>query len=99
METVITIVITVVASSGFWNLLQLWIQSRGSKKTAEQTLLTGLARAEIIRLGNEYIEQKEITQLEYAEYCDFCEAYKKLPGGNGGGAHKYEEVKNKVNIV
>lgn len=98
MENLTTIIVTIVASTGFWSLLTTLIVNRGRKKTAEQKLLIGLARAEIIRQGNEMIKQGAVSVTEYADYEDFCNAYLAL-GGNGGGEAKFNEVKKKVSLI
>lgn len=95
-EIVIAIVVAIFASTGFWTFIQTVYQNKSKKIKAEQILLTGLARAEIIRLANEYIERGTVSTAEYTEFTQFCEAYKKLPGGNGGGAHAYAEFLEKV---
>lgn len=95
-EIIVAIVVAIFASTGFWTLMQTIYQNKAKKVRSEQILLTGLARSEIIRLANEYIERGTITTAEYAEFCQFCEAYKKLPGGNGGGAHAYSDFLEKV---
>lgn len=95
-EIIIAIVVAIFASTGFWTFIQTVYQNKSKSIKAEQILLTGLARAEIIRLANEYIERGTISTAEYNEFTQFCEAYKKLPGGNGGGAHAYAEFLEKV---
>lgn len=95
-EIVIAIVVAIFASTGFWTLIQTIYQNRSKKIKSEQILLTGLARAVIIPLANEYIERGTISTAEYNEFTQFCEAYISLPGGNGGGKHAYAEFLEKV---
>lgn len=95
-EIILSIVLSIFASTGFWTLMQTIYQNRSKKIKAEQILLTGLARSEIIRLANEYIERGTITTAEYNEFCQFCDAYVSLPGGNGGGKHAYTDFLEKV---
>lgn len=95
-EIIITIVVAIFASTGFWTFIQTVYQNKSKSIKAEQILLTGLARSEIIRLANEYIERGTISTAEYTEFTQFCEAYISLPGGNGGGKHAYADFLEKV---
>lgn len=97
-EVIITIIVAIFASTGFWTFMQTVYQSKSKKNKAERTLLIGLARSEIIRQGNELLDKAEVTHQEYKEYEDFCNAYIEL-GGNGGGKAKFEEVLKKVSVV
>ena len=97
-EIIVAIVVAIFASTGFWTFAQTVYQAKSKKITAERILLTGLARSEIIRQANEYIEKGTISSAEYREFCMFCEAYKKLPGGNGGGSHAYDMFLQKVSV-
>lgn len=95
-EIIIAIVVAIFASTGFWTLMQTIYQNRSKKIKAEQILMTGLARSEIIRLADEYIGRGTISTAEYTEFTQFCEAYVSLPGGNGGGKHAYAEFLERV---
>lgn len=67
IQTIITIVCTVIASSGFW----AYIQKKGDTSNAEKRLLIGLAHDRIIWLGMQYIERGWITQEEYENLHDY----------------------------
>lgn len=97
-ETILSIILAVFASGGFWTFLQTLFQAKSKKNKAERVLLLGLARSEIIRQGNELINNSPVSTNDYKEFSEFCDAYLVL-GGNGGGRQKYEEVKQKVTIV
>ncbi len=56
-----TILASVLASGGFWTLIQMRI----NKKDAKTRLLVGLAHDRIIELGMQYIERGCIYQDEY----------------------------------
>ena len=96
-NTVLSIVLAIFASGGFWTFLQTLFQAKSKKNKAERILLLGLARSEIIRQGNELITNQSVSTNDFKEFSEFCDAYIIL-GGNGGGRQKYEEVKQKVSI-
>ena len=79
LQMVIPIVISFIASSGFW----LYIGSRREQKTMQKELLIGLAHDRIISLGMAYITRGWITQDEYENLNLYLfKPYEKL-GGNG----------------
>lgn len=93
LQTIATIVCSVIASSGFWS----YIQKKRDKKDDKTALLIGLAHDRIVDLGMKYIEKKYITQDEYENLNDYLyKPYKKL-GGNGSGDRIMQEV-NKLPI-
>lgn len=90
---IVTIVCSVIASSGFW----AYIQRIRDKKDDKAALLIGLAHDRIIYLGMRYVERGYITQDEYENLNDYLyKPYKQL-GGNGSGARVMQEV-NKLPI-
>lgn len=89
MQTLVTVVCSVFASSGLWAL----ISKRMDKNTAESKMLKGLGHSEIVRFGMAYIERGWITKDEYEDlYTYLYEPYKNL-GGNGSAERIMEEVK------
>lgn len=87
-STVVTIVVTFVASGGFWNYVIL----RRKANTATTKLLMGLAYDRIMHLGLKYIEAGKITKDEYEDYRKyFYEPYKEL-GGNGTADRIMESI-------
>ena len=83
MESIVSIIVTVlcsvIASSGFW----AWIQKKDDKKSLQSQMLIGLAHDRIVSLGMIYIEREWITKDEYENLRDYLyEPYKAL-GGNG----------------
>lgn len=93
IQMIVTIVCSVIASSGFW----AYIQKIRDKKDDKTALLIGLAHDRIVYLGMKYVEQRYITQDEYENLNDYLyKPYKKL-GGNGSGDRIMQEV-NKLPI-
>ena len=88
LQIVITVVCSVLASSGFW----AWMQSRENKKNAETDMLKGLGHDRIMFLGMGYIDRGYITQDEYENLYQYLyRPYEKL-GGNGSAKRVMQEV-------
>ena len=100
LQTILTILGAVLASSGFW----AFIQERSKRKSAENkqmsletTMLIGLAHDRITYLGMRFIEQGYITHDEYENLHEYLYLpYEKL-GGNGSAKRIMTEV-NKLPI-
>ena len=88
LQTTLTIICSVIASSGFW----AFIQRKTDKNTSETRMLVGLGHDRIVELGLKYIERKWITQEEYENLNDYLyKPYKEL-GGNGSAKRIMQEV-------
>lgn len=82
-EMILTIVCSVLASSGLWAI----VIKRIDRKDAKTELLTGIAHDRIIFLGMSYINRGFITQDEYENLQTYLyEPYKKVTGGNDTGS-------------
>ena len=79
LKTAVTIIVSVIASSGFW----AFIQSISDKKNAKTKMLVGLAHDRIMHVGMTVIKKGSITKEEYENLHTYLyQPYKKL-GGNG----------------
>ena len=88
IQTIITIVCSVIASSGFWAYLQKNLE----KKDVKTEMLIGLGHDRIIYLGLCYIERGWITQDEYENLNDYLyKPYAKM-GANGSAKRVMQEV-------
>lgn len=88
LNLIVSILITFVASSGFWT----YIASFKEKRSMQSELLIGLAHDRIISLGLIYITRGWITQDEYENLNVYLfQPYKKL-GGNGSVSRIMAEV-------
>ena len=68
IQMTVTIICSILASSGFWVILQ----NRIDKKDITKTMLLGLAHDRIVALGMTYIERGDwITQDEYENLNDY----------------------------
>lgn len=78
-EVIVTIIGSVVASSGFW----AWLQNRKEKKSASTQMILGLGHDRIIYLCEKYIERGWISADEYENLRTYLfDPYEKM-GGNG----------------
>lgn len=88
-EQLITIIISVFASSGFWAFLQFLM----SKKDAKNDMIMGLGHDRVVYLGTKYIERGYVTPDEYENLYDYLyKPYEKL-GGNGSAKRIMDEVR------
>lgn len=94
MELMVSIVVAMFASTGFWSLLTYLIQRRDSKNSAESQMLKGLAHDRICYLGELYIKQGYVTQDQFQNLHDYLyEPYTRL-GGNGTAKKIMDEVRD-----
>lgn len=92
-QMLITIIGSVIASSGFW----AYMQSRAEKKDIKTVLLIGLAHDRVMYLGLRYIEQGYITSDEYENLYKYLYRPYEQMGGNGSAKRIMTEV-NKLPI-
>ncbi len=86
----ITIICSVLASSGFW----AYIQKRSEKNDLRTQMLIGLGHDRIINLGMTYIERGWITQDEYENLYEYLYKPYQEMGGNGSAKRVMTEVMN-----
>lgn len=84
-----TILASVLASGGFWTLVQMRI----NKKDAKTRLLVGLAHDRIVELGMQYIERGCIYQDEYENLNDYLFGPYEQAGGNGSAKRVMDVVR------
>lgn len=88
IQMIVTVVGSVLASSGLWTLLS----KRMDKNSAEKELLIGIAHDRIMFLATSYIDRGYITKDEYENlYHYLYDPYKKA-GGNGSATHIMGQV-------
>lgn len=90
---IITIVCSVLASSGFW----AYVQKRSDKNDLRTQMLIGLGHDRIIYLGMSYIDRGWITQDEYENLYDYLYKPYEQMGGNGSAKKVMDEV-NKLPV-
>lgn len=87
--SIISAIIGIAASSGFWSFLQ----HRHDHKSATKRLLLGLAHDRILFLGSSYVNRGYITKEEYDDLNSYLYEPYKEAGGNGSA----EKIMNEVN--
>lgn len=85
---VVTIVTSVLASSGFWAFLQRHFD----RNNATKRLLIGIGHDRIMFLGMQYIKRGSITADEYENLHDYLYLPYKENGGNGSAERIMNEV-------
>lgn len=89
IQMAVTILCSVLASSGFW----AYLMKRSDKKDVKTRMLIGLGHDRIMYLGLEYIKRGYITADEYENlYVYLYKPYEDM-GGNGSAKRIMEEVK------
>ena len=92
-QIVLTIISSVLASSGLW----AYIAKRAEKKDVKTEMLIGLGHDRIMYLGMSYIDRGWITSDEYENLYEYLyKPYEKM-GGNGSAKRIMNEV-NKLPI-
>ena len=88
IQALITIICTVLASSGLW----AYLLKRSEKKDVKTQMLIGLGHDRIVYLGMSYIDRGWITQDEYENLYEYLyKPYEKM-GGNGSAKRIMHEV-------
>lgn len=96
VESIITIVCSVLASSGLW----AFFTKIADKKDVKNQMLVGLAHDRILYLGMSYLERGDwITRDEYENLHDYLYVPYQKMGGNGSAKRVMDEVDVKLNIV
>ena len=88
INTIISIVVTVLASSGFWAFLQV----KKDKHDGKTQLLIALAHDRIVFLGMSYIDRGYISKEEYQNLHDKLYLPYLALGGNGSAKKVMQEV-------
>lgn len=88
IQSLVTIVVAMISSSGVWGLFNLTMQ----KKTDSTRLLIGIAQHLIVRESHRLLDQGYMTTEEYRNLRKgLYERYKQL-GGNGLAEKMVNEV-------
>lgn len=88
VQMIITVLCSVLASSGFW----AYLMNRHDKKDLKNDMLVGLAHDRIIELGLIYIQRGYISKDEYENLHDYLYVPYEKMGGNGSARRVMEEV-------
>lgn len=88
-QTIITLVMAIFGSTGFWT----WLINRGQSKSNQGKLLLGIAYRSIIDLSEFYINRGFITAEELHELDQYLYQPYKGMGGNGTAEKMMNAVK------
>ena len=91
-QTILTIVCSVFASTGFWAFVTYLIQRHDRKDNLELKMLKGLAHDRICYLSETYVKRGWLTRDEYENLHDYLYLPYKDLGGNGTAEKLMHEV-------
>mgnify|MGYP000967276315 FL=1 len=89
VDVLVTVFVTVLASNGFWTVLQ----KKFDRNSTENKLLVGIAHERIIYVGEGFIARGWITYDEYEDFMKYLYAPYAEYGGNGAAERILDEVK------
>lgn len=93
-DTVITIVLAIIGSGGFWALLQVLVTRLTEKKTATAKMLLGLGHEHILQQCAFFEQRGYITADEYTELDHYLYSPYKALGGNGAVEREMKKVQS-----
>ena len=89
VEIIITVICSVIASSGFWT----FVTKRRDNNNAEAKMILGLGHVKIIETCEKYLDRGYIRQDEYDSLYNYLYLPYKELGGNGTAERMVNEVK------
>lgn len=89
VDVLVTVFVTVLASNGFWAVLQ----KKFDRNSTEKKLLVGLAHDRIVYVGEGFIARGWITYDEYEDFMKYLYIPYTEYGGNGLAERISDEVK------
>lgn len=90
---ILTILSSVLASTGLWGLLTRIFEKKSTQKDAQTEMLIGLAHDRICYLGEKIIARGWITRAEYENLHDYLYVPYHALGGNGTAEKIMTEIK------
>lgn len=91
-DLLLTVIITLIGSGGFWSVLQIFINNRIERKSDTTKMILGLGHDRIMQLCQIYISRGWITMGEYEDLMKYLyKPYIKL-GGNGSAEKMMAEI-------
>ena len=89
VEIIITVICSVIASSGFWT----FVTKRRDNNNAEAKMILGLGHVKIIETCEKYLDRGYIRQDEYDSLYNYLYLPYKELGGNGTAERMVNEIK------
>ena len=93
-EVIISIVISVIASSGFWAFLQYTLQARRDRKSVERSALLALLHDRLYSEMSNLMDQQQISKGIYENLVYLYNPYIKL-GGDGTCEKMFADISKK----
>lgn len=105
VQTIVTIVGSVFASSGLWAFVSMLIQHKHDKDEAEDqtnvalsNMVRGLAHAKIVEVGTRFLKKGYVTFDDLDEFNHYLYKPYEALGGNGYAKKIWEQV-SKLPVV
>lgn len=93
-EVWLRVLTIIVGSGGLTTSLMVYLRSRDNNRKARERLTMGLAQAQIISLGLEYIKRGSVTYDEYENLYKYLYLPYKELNGNGSAERVMHRVSN-----
>lgn len=91
-DIILTLIVAIFASGGFWSLITYLVQNRDKARTAEEKMLLGLGFKAIKDTCLSLLEQGEVDADEYKDLKHYLfEPYRAM-GGDGTAERLIAEV-------
>ena len=91
MTTIISIIIAVIASSGFWTFLQWYMDHKKARHSTEREALLALLHDRLYTEMDKLIEEDHIPKNVYENLVYLYKPYVKL-GGNGTCEKMFQDI-------
>ena len=91
-EHLLTIIVAVFASTGFWTVVNSIIQARSKKLSNRDKLLMGIAHDRICFLGESYLKKGYVNKEDYENLHDYLFVPYEALGGNGTAKRIMDKV-------
>ena len=88
IQIILTLVTTLIASTGFWT----YVTKQMNSKDVKTDMLKGLGHDRIVSLGSKYIERGWINVDEYENLYQYLYVPYNKMGGNGSAKRIMDEV-------
>lgn len=91
-DIILTVIVTVIGSGGFWTLVQHRLETRDKRRSALEAGVISLLHDRVYYIAETHIQRECISFSEFDNLTHLYDAYNAL-GGNSNGEDLYVHVK------